>query len=312
MEKLLTIYLIMAAMFTIHAQEDIQNKLTEKHQTIAGKKVSLIIPTGFLAATSFSGFQHEESSSNILFFDVPEQFSEISKSVNKEDLHKTGVEVEKIEYFNINSIPAILVTGTQDANGSIYGKLLLIFGTEKETIIINGVYPKKETKIGDEIKKSMLSVYYDSDKIIDPFEAFDFTIDVSTTKLKFGKSMPNALYFSVDGEVPTKSDNKTNLFVAKQIRYNQTGQKQYVIELLETVTPNLQKIEEPKEITIDGLKGYEISALSKNTKTKKLEKSHQVILFSDNFYYLLLGTTNDDTKSSINEIKKAILTFKRK
>jgi hypothetical protein len=71
-------------------------------------------------------------------------------------------------------------------------------------------------------------------------------------------------------------------------------------------------IEYTKEITVDGVSGYEIYANGKSKKTGEKEKVYQVILFSDKLYYIFFGTTNDETDKSIEEIKKAVMTFKRK
>ncbi|MBK7428190.1 MAG: hypothetical protein IPI60_14820 [Saprospiraceae bacterium] len=58
--------------------------------------------------------------------------------------------------------------------------------------------------------------------------------------------------------------------------------------------------------------GYEILALGKDKKTGEMESIYQVILFTDSVYYMLLGTTNDQTESSIADIRKVVKTFRRK
>ncbi|MBI1316853.1 hypothetical protein GC167_08370 [bacterium] len=225
-----------------------------------------------------------------------------------------GVEVKKIENLTINSLPAIFVTGTQNPYGNIYTKCIFLFGTDTETIMINGVYPENLKKVGDEIKKSMLTVFYEADKKINPFEALDYSIDISETKLKFGKSMSNSLTFSVDGQVPTTSSDKTNLVVAKSFSQITTEDKKlFCINRLRQTPIEIENIEYTNEITIiDGISGYEIYAKGKSKKTDETENIYQVILFSDKLYYILFGTTNDESDKSIEEIKKAVKTFKRK
>lgn len=294
-------------------QKEIENKFTEAHQNIKGTKVSLISPKGFIDGLNFLGLQQTESGSSIMILDIPGPYSETSQGITKNNLLSKGVEVSRIENLTINGLPAIFVTGTQNANGTIYTKMILVFGTEKETLLINGVYPENMKKIGDEIRKSMLSVYYEADKIIDPFDALDYTIDVTETKLKFGKSMSNALLFSVDGQVPTKSSDKTNLIVTKSFSEIKTDDKKlFCINRLKQFRIEVGKIEYTNEISIDGISGYEIFARGVNKKTRETENIYLVILFSDNLYYLLVGTTNDASDKSIDEVKTAIKTFKRK
>lgn len=308
----LTTFLLLISL-TVWGQKKIVNELTDKHQNIKGTKVSLVSPNGFTDGLNFLGLQQTESGSSIMILDIPGPYSETSKGITKEKLLSKGVEVKKIKNLLINELPAIFVTGTQNAYGNIYTKFILIFGTDQETIMINGVFPENLKKIGDEVKKSMLSVYYEADREIDPFATVDYAIDVSETKLKFAKSMSNSLIFSVDGQVPTNSTDRTNLIVAKSFSpVTQQDKKLYSINHIKQTPIKIEKIEYTNEITIDGISGYEIFAIAKSKKTGEAENIYQVILFSDKLYYILLGTTNDETNKSIDDIKKAILTFKRK
>src|SRR5688572_5019762 len=311
-KTILTIFLLFISLTTF-GQKKIENKLTEEHQNIKGTKISLIPPKGFTEGLNFLGLQQTESGSSIMILDIPGPYSETSAGINKENLLSKGVEVSKIEKLIINELPAIFVTGTQNSNGNIYTKYILVFGTDNETIIINGVFSENLKKIGDEIKKSMLTVYYDADKKINPFDAIDYTIDVSETKLKFGKSMSNALIYSVDGKVPTSSSDKTNLIVVKSFsQITQEDKKLFSINRLKKTPIEIESTQYTNEITIDGISGYEIYAKGKSKNSSEIENIYQVTLFSDNFYYILFGTTNDETDKSIEEIKKAIKTFKRK
>lgn len=310
--RILTTFLVFISL-TVLGQKKIENKLTDEHQNIKGTKVSLIPPKGFTDGINFLGLQQTESGSSIMILDIPGPYSETSKGITKENMLSKGVEVKKIENLTINGLPAIFVTGTQIAYGNIYTKFIFVFGTDNETMMINGVYPENLKKVGDEIKKSMLTVFYEADKKINPFEALDYSIDVSETKLKFGKSMSNSLIFSVDGQVPTTSSYKTNLIVAKSFSQITTeDKKMFCINRLKQTPIEIENIEYINEITIDGISGYEIFAKVKNKKSGETENIYQVILFSDKLYYILFGTTNDETDKSIDEIKKAVKTFKRK
>jgi hypothetical protein len=310
--KILTTFLVFISL-TVWAQKKIENKLTDEHQNINGTKVSIIPPKGFTDGLNFLGLQQTESGSSIMILDIPGPYSETSKGITKENMLSKGVEMKKIETLTINELPAIFATGIQNAYGNIYTKFILVFGTDNETIMINGVYPENLKKVGDEIKKSMLTVFYEPDKKINPFEALDYSIDISETKLKFGKSMSNSLIFSVDGQVPTASSDKTNLIVAKSFsQITAEDKKLFCINRLKQTPIEIENIEYTNEITIDGISGYEIYAKGKNKKSSETENIYQVILFSDKLYYILFGTTNDETYKSIDEIKKAVITFKRK
>ncbi len=311
-KKILTIFLL-STFLTACVQKKIDNKLTEEHQNIKGTKISLIPPRGFTDGLDFVGLQQIESGSNIMILDIPGPYSEVLAGIDKEKMLRKGVDVSKIEKLIINGLPAVFVTGTQNVYGNVYAKLILVFGTDNETIMINSIYPENSKKFGDEIKESMLTAYYEADKKINPFDALDYTIDVSETKLKFGKRISNALLFSVDGQVPTASEDKTNLIVTKSFSERiEKDKKQFSFNRLEQTPIQIDNVEYTNEITIDGISGYELYAKGKDLKSGETENVYQVILFSDKLYYILFGTTNDETYRSIEEIKKAVKTFKRK
>ena len=294
-------------------QYKIENKLSSKHQNIKGTKISLIPPSDFSESENFLGLQQTSTGSSIMIIDIPGPYSETSKGITKENLESKGIELIKTEQLTINGLPAIFVTGKQQAYGNNYKKYVLVVGSENETIMINGVFPEKLKKTGEAIKKSMLSVFYEADKKINPLDFLEYTIDVSETKLKFGKSMANSLIFTADGQVPTASTDKTNLIVAKSFsQVSPDDKKQFSINRLKQSPIEIINIEYTKEISIDGLDGYEIYAKGKDKKTNETENMYQIMLYSEQFYYIFFGTTNDETTSSIEEIKKAVLTFKRK
>ncbi|MBX2940134.1 MAG: hypothetical protein KF880_08650 [Ferruginibacter sp.] len=298
---------------SVFGQQKIDNVRTENHVYIKGTKIYLIPPKGFTVGQNFLGLQQNESGSSIMLLDIPGPYSETSAGLNAENLLGSGVEVSNIEQLTFNGLSAMLITGKQHAYGNSYTKYILVFGDESETIMINGVSSESMKKIGAKIKESMLSAVYDAGMKLDPFAALDYTIDVSETKLKFAGSMSNSLIFTVDGKIPTASKDKTNLIVTKSFNtVTPEDKKLFCINRIKKTPVDIQNIEYVNEITVDGINGYEIYAKAKSKNAEETENIYQVILFSDNLYYILVSTTNDETVQSVEEAKKAIHTFNRK
>lgn len=310
--KFLNLFLILCSI-TLWGQNSVVNRLNNEYKNIKGTKISLIPPKGFEDAKNFLGIQKTESGASIMVVEIPGPYSETSKGFTKEKMLGQGISVSKIENTTINDLPAIFVTATQNAHGNTYTKFILFFGTEKESIMLNGVFPETLKELGESIKKSMFSAFYKENMVIDPFASLDYEINVQTTKLKFAKSMSNSLIFTIDGLLPTASEDKTNLIVSKSISpITQEDKKQFAVSRVHQLPLQIEKIEYNNDININGLNGYEIFAKAKNKKTAETENIYYVILFTDNLYYILFGTTNDTSDASISEIKKAILTFKKK
>ncbi len=137
--------IFIVSIFTIsicYGQTITNNVLTSGHINIMGTKISIIPPDGFIKAANFSGFQQTQTGSTIMVLDLPGPFSEVSKEITKEGFLSQGIEVTEIENMTLNNLPAILITGQQNAYGNIYIKYVLCFGSEKETIMINGASPR--------------------------------------------------------------------------------------------------------------------------------------------------------------------------
>ena len=313
MKHILLFTISLLTFSTIFGQTKTTNTLTAEHINIEGTKISLIPPDGFIKATNFLGLQQNQSGSTIMVLDIPGPFSETSKGLTKEGFLSQGVEVKEIEKITINNLPAIFVTGEQNAHGNIYTKYVLCFGSENETIMINGAIPNNLNEIAIAVKNSILTSFYEADKKINPFEIVDYSIDLSNSKLQFAKSASSSLIFTTDGIIPTKSTDKTTLIIAKSFsKTDIEDRKLFCLNRVKQLPVEITKIETTTEISIDGISGFEIIALAKDKKTSANEKVCQVILFSDNLYYILFGSTNNDYDNNITEIKNVIKTFKRK
>lgn len=311
-KTILTTFLLFTCL-TLAGQKKIENNLTPQHRNIPGTGVSLIPPEGFSDGQNFVGLQQRETASSIMVTELPVSYTEIAAGITRPNLLSKGVVLKKLKTLTINKLPATLITGKQNAYGSIFIKYILIVGTDSSTVMINGVYPEKLKKTGAGIKKSMLTTVYEEGKKADPLDALDYTIDVSGTRLRMGAVIQNSLIFSVDGQVPTASDDKTALIIAKSFAEMVIQDKKRFCEnRLKQLPDPIEQIESTNEIVIDGISGYEIYAKGKTKNSGETQSIYQVILFSDNLYYVLIGITNDKSGESIAEIKKAVQTFRRK
>ncbi len=297
----------------IYGQTKITNTLTAEHITIEGTKISLIPPAGFIKAANFFGLQQNQSGSSIMVLDIPGPFSETSKGMSKEGFLSQGVEVKGVEKLTLNDLPAIFITGEQNSQGRIYTKYVLCFGTESETIIINCATPNNLNEIAKEVKTSILTSFYEADKNINMLDIVDYSIDLDSSKLQFANGASNSLIFTTDGIMPTKSADKTTLIISKSFSNTDFEDKKlFCLNRLKQLPVEITKIETTTETSIDGISGFEIIALGKDKKTSAEVKMCQVILFSDNLYYIFYGSTIQDFDNNIREITNLISTFKRR
>lgn len=313
------ILLFISVSLVIYGQETNQNiilnKLTSEHVPVEGTKVSLIPPSGFDKSVDYNGFQQNENNSSILIIEIPGPSSEVTKALTPSGLKSQGVELIEKQDLIINELPAVFIVGEQTAYEILFVKYILIFGTESNTTIINGMFPKEmSNQMSEGIKNSLLSVVYESNKDVNPLDAIEYTVDIDNTKLKYANVLANGILFTADGKVPTESDDKTFYSVASSLgKIEIIDKQQFAIDRLKKI-PGIAIIDPYKisDIEINGFSGYEIVVQGTNEKTGKEEQIYFVMLFNDNLYYILMGMAEDDFSDNLELFKEVSKTFRMK
>ena len=299
--------------FLMVGQTTISTTITHQHQEVRGSKINMIAPKEFAVATSFLGFQQAETNSSVLIMDIPGPFAEVSKGLTKENLLKQGVQVETIESIILNGVPGVLITGEQTAYDVVFRKYSLAFGTDKESILINGIAPKGNLELEQAVKDALLSTVYHADKVLTPLDSVDFKISIQGTDFVFAKSMANMLIYNRDGKIPSETDDKASLVVAKAFsKVDITDKKEFATNRIKVLPVQITKINAIVPIEINGLSGYEITAEGVDRKTGKKEQAYQVMLFVDKSYYILFGSSEANFESNLTVFKKLVRTFKLK
>ncbi len=310
-----TTYILFAFLCTVSVfgQIHLENSITKEHQEIRGSKINMIAPKAFAIATSFMGFQQAETNSSVMVMDIPGPYSEIVKGLTKENLLKQGVILQSIENVTLNGLPGVLIKGEQTVSEFVFTKYTLTFGTDKETILINGIAPKNRPDLEKVVKNSLLSTVYSPDKVLTPLDTVDFEISTEGTNFVFAQSMSNMLVYNRDGKLQTESIDKASLVIAKAFsKVEITDKKEFAINRIKVLPVQITKIENIVAIEINGLSGFEITAEGVDRKTGNKEQAYQVMLFVDNSYYILFGSSEDNFENNLKVFKKLASTFKQK
>lgn len=305
--------MIFLSPFLVAGQTIITTKITEKHQEIYGSKISMIAPKGFAVALNFMGFQEAETNSSVMVMDIPGPYAEVSKGLNKETLLKQGINVETIENITLNGLQGMLISGQQTAHEIVFSKYILVFGTEKESLLINGIVPTENVALQQLVKESILSTVYNVDKVLTPLDAVDFEISTEGTDFIFAKNMSNMLVYNRDGKMPSETVDKASFVIAKAIsKVEILDKKEFAINRIKVLPVQITQINSVLPVKINGLSGYEITANGVDRKTGKKEQAYQVMLFVNNSYYILFGSSEGDFENNLNVFKKLVSSFKLK
>jgi hypothetical protein len=298
---------------SIFAQTTIATTLTLAHQEIRGSKISMIPPKDFDVATAFMGYQQLETNSSIMVKDLLGPYAGVSKGLTKESLMNQGVRVEILEQITFNELPGIFIVAEQTTNAVQYRKYFLVTGTEKETIIMTGMTPKGDAERENFIKNVLLSSVYDPDKLLTPLDAVDFEISITGTDFVFAKSMSNMLIYNRDGKIPSETLDKASMIIAKAFsKIEILDKKEFATNRIKTLPVQITKIHSIAPIELSGLSGYEITAEGVDRKKGTPEQAYQVMLFVENSYYILFGSSEKDFETNLKVFKKLVRSFQLK
>lgn len=315
MKTKIIIILLFFAKFSFAQSDSISNKLGDSHQEIKGTTFSIIPPGGWTSAINFNGFQQEKTGSSIMVIEFPAPFDGITEGFTKEKLLTQGVILEKKEKLIFNGFQAIVIYGEQFAQGIMFRKLILVFGNEKKSTMVLGAYPKElSLELEDPVKSSILSIIEDSEKIVNPLESIEFTLNTDITKLKLGKVVSNNIIYTADGQVPTQSPDKTSFIAGTSLeKICIEDRKKYALDRMKKYPMTSEiVVDTVYSMQLDSISGYTVKAHGIDEKTEKTKIIYQTILFSDNLYYLMVGIAKNDFEENIKMFEEISQTFKRK
>ena len=286
---------------------------TTAHVAVAGTKISLIPPAGFVAATRFSGFEQAETGATILAAELPTSAQQMVGGFTETALAGRGMKLLQKQPVDLHGIKATIFRVQQQANGISYQKQILVFGTQAYTVMVTGTYPEKSAATAGVIKTALLSSYYNQRQANERRPVANFSVDVTGTAFKFAKNLAGSVLYTTDGKAPAEAADKAMIVVSNSLGNKAVGDREkFSIQRLKQLPRGAaSKIRLMAPITINGLSGYEITADGKGPKNEN-QLVYQTILFTDaGEYYLIFGLAYNDSDAHLCEFKKITKTFKR-
>jgi hypothetical protein len=294
----------------------VTNNLNANYVDVTGTKLTILPPKGFVKSTKFTGFNHDLAGSSIVVTEIPGDVNRNLIGFDKKYLLQSGVVTETETFYQINGFDALLIKGKQVAYGKTYIRLMLVIGDIYRTYLLSAsmVSTSSEKHVG-EVKAALLSVIYNPNQKSDITDRFDFTINVSGKKKKKANMMLSSLTYTDDGNVPSKTVEKTAMTVRKSTvtkAFTEEEKKTLSLKLFEMYPLEWVKDvkREPKAITVGNLSGYEVYSMGKNKELYKQELIYQTVLYDNLNYYVITGITYGKFEENLAMFKKVARTFK--
>ncbi|MEL7339745.1 MAG: hypothetical protein AAGM67_04600, partial [Bacteroidota bacterium] len=178
-------------------------------------------------------------------------------------------------------------------------------------------YPQEDkAELDSLVINAMRSTYYNQEAELNPLDALSFVLDTEDTKLQFGTVFTGTALYTVDGKVPTESEDKTNFMVGPSLNPSFIlDEKAFCIKRLEQLPYEDLSFREAEivEIEVDSLHGYTIPAIGIDSADKEERFIYQTLLFTDDGnYFILLGTAREEYEQNQKLFDLLTKRFRRK
>lgn len=257
---------------------------SQKRVNVPGTKVWMMPPEGSRTVINPAGFRVNENTV-ILIITSKGNFYTQNKSFKDTYSQLPGVKIFDYKEFKVSGYPAKLILMQSNPKKKAYQ---LVFGDSTFSVTVIGSYDANNEKLGEKIKKSILSIQYKKDEKINHYQNMPFSLDDSQTRLKFLVQDDKFLIYSLQGKMPDKSQPK--LLVALLPDKQQKTPQKLIADMLKDQESKGNDIKIIKKTTrvINGYQSYKVITTGKKGVGKEEYVFMQVIT-NGNYRVLFIG-----------------------
>ena len=283
---------------------------------VAGTRVSLKPPSGFTASPQFSGYWLESHDSSLIVTEFPGSFREVSSGFSSPaELAARGLSLLSKQEIEISGLRGELLQVKQASSSTDYLKWIVVFGDDKESVMIAATFPKKhENELSQKMRMSILTATWNRGQKVSLTEGLNFTF-TEIGELKLAKRIANSLLFTKGGIFPSKAIDDPLFLIAQSIgKIEANDLEQFAVSRIsQTASVSHVEIEQSDKVTVDNLSGLEIVAKGKDIDSGQAMVIYQMILFENQRYYIMQGLISGAQRQNyLPAFKEMARLFKRK
>jgi len=283
---------------------------------VPGTQTMLEPPAGFTLSERFPGFERADLQSSVVITEVPAPMSELSKAMTKEALAEKGMTLLSSTSEATGGRDRLLLHVSQQAGGVAFLKWMLLSGDQNKSSMVVGTYPKRaESKIGGVVKAAVVSAVPAGAAAGggDLFEGLRFRV-TATPALKISTRMGNMLLLTETGKQPPVGPNEAVYVVGSSLGTAAVGGLKDFSQARASQTAALKNVRnfQGREMKLDGLPAYELTADGNDARSGAAMKLYQVIAEDGEGYFIAQGLISTArAKQSIAEFQRVTGSFKR-
>lgn len=293
------------------------------HIEIPGTKYLIIKPdTTFFVALDYAGLTSKQMDAAIIISNFSLPFAKVlpfystgippkgGKLLIERDLKFNDYEAKlfKIEFSFKTPLEEIYNPEEKGIHKVFW---FLIYGGEDNCFVLYASYPvSKDIELSEKIEKSLFSLIYLKDKVVDPLSGLLYSVELDNTPLKFASILRHSgVMFNIDGKFPSQAEDITNYsIILNNFGVEDHKKREVAIKIVEAAYKKNVEIQDVNPVIIDGLEGFEVIGYERN-EDNELILNYAVTLFDTERYFVITGESKLDHLEMFRLISK---TFKRK
>src|SRR5688572_14007401 len=171
--------LLLLLLLTPHGAAARQGRTTERPSRVAGTRVSLVPPAGFVPARRFPGYALEAEGASIMVTELPAPLDKFLPGFSDPELLKARALtlLSKESVARAGRAPAVLLSLRQTAAGAERLKWVLLIGDEAGTAMVTADFPAAEAgRLAAPLRRSVLTATRDRSLVVPDDEGLLFSV----------------------------------------------------------------------------------------------------------------------------------------
>ena len=268
-------------------------------EQIPGTTIDITPPTGFVASDRFPGFYNMETGASILVTTVQMKYSELAGNFRDEaQLTAQNMELISLSDTTIAGVEAKLLHVAQEAMEISWEKWVVVLNQGEKTTVVTATFIQSSV---DSFKSAMKSAVTELKigKELDPYDALHFTIKTEGS-FEISTVLGQNVILAPNGVFPLKKNGDPYFLMGLSLseEYTINNPRAFATKrMMDVKEMNSISIRHTKEVTINGLSGFEIVADALDNEDAIPSTLFQTILYDKDGYIMIYGTSRKSEES---------------
>jgi hypothetical protein len=251
----------------------------------------MIKPKFFVRAEFGTAFEFPNGVARIQVNEISRPFEAVKAGITEEQFRQIGRRVKEWKDVEIDGYPGIFVHSLPPEGQRLPQEWMLVFGSEKESVIIKAIgRPGSEKALDKVYRKSLLGARWEPERKFSPFESLPFVL-AGNSIFEFANRYYATLVFTKDGMTQRASPDDPILIVTTVPQKVPEEERAGFCQRAITQNPSVEVLEvvAAGPAAADGIRGCEALARARDLQTDRPMMVYEGNLFERGRYYNFKG-----------------------